>query len=383
MYPITVALVIGTKQLSDEVRPVLQTLGCRVVLEQNEAGDWIDFVGNLERLRPSVVLFDVSRSQSAMEDQLRRIRAAHNPPVIFAIDTTATPEKVLRAIHAGAAEFIYPPIAAPLKEALAKVAEETKRRVDAQGHGRVVAFVSAKGGCGATTVAAHTALEITSLTNEKALLADLDLESGLISFLMGLTVPYSLPDVVENLDRLDANFWKGVIVEGRPGVDVLGTAQPPNQRPIPTPDQMHDLLQFLRNQYGAVVLDLGRSVTPLLMSTFEHVDNIFVVTTLEVPALHRAEFIATAVLNRGFPKERVHVILNRMPKDPDVTVPELEKMIGIPVLVTVPSDYQALYECYSEGKFLPSNHHLSRRFAEVAAHVMGVPVRKKHFSLLA
>jgi pilus assembly protein CpaE len=146
---------------------------------------------------------------------------------------------------------------------------------------------------------------------------------------------------------------------------------------------MHDVLRFLRNQYGAVILDLGRSVTPLLMSTFEHVDSIFLVSPLEIPALHRAEHIATTLLNRGCPKDRLQVILNRMPKDPEVTVPELEKMIGVSVFITVPNDYPALNECYSEGSFLPAGHRLARQFAEVAAHVLGVPAKKKTLSLLA
>jgi len=34
MYPLTVAIVIGTRQLSEEARPVLQSLGCRVALDQ-------------------------------------------------------------------------------------------------------------------------------------------------------------------------------------------------------------------------------------------------------------------------------------------------------------------------------------------------------------
>lgn len=383
MYPLTVGMVIGTKQLSDEVRSVLQALGCRVVLDQNEAGDWNEFLAKLDRLRPNVVLYDVAKLQDGLDEPLRRIRAARTSPPVFAIDTSATPERILRAIHAGAVEFLYPPVAAPLKEALEKLADETRRQNDAQGHGRIAGFVSAKGGCGATTVAIHTAMEIPALTDQRVLLADLDLESGLISFLMGATASYSLLEVVENLDRLDASFWKGLVFEGRPGLDVLGSVPTPNFQPTPTPEQMHDVLRFLRSQYGAVILDLGRSVTPLLMSAFEHVDSIFLVSPLEIPALHRAEHIATTLLNRGCPKDRLQVILNRMPKDPEVTVPELEKMIGASVFITVPNDYPALNECYSEGSFLPAGHRLSRQFAEVAAHLVGVPAKKKTFSLLA
>jgi len=68
VYPLTVALVIGTKPLGDEIRPVLQAFGCRVVLDQNDVGDWNEFLGKLDRLRPNVVLYDVARLQEGMEE---------------------------------------------------------------------------------------------------------------------------------------------------------------------------------------------------------------------------------------------------------------------------------------------------------------------------
>ena len=383
MYPLTVAMVIGTKALADEARPVCERLGCKIVLEEGEPGDWIDFIDKLERLRPNVVLYDVAKVKGAIEDPIRKMRAMHAPPAVFVVDLTATPQRILAAVHAGAAEYLFPPMAGPLQEALQKLAEEIRGQVDSQGHGRVAAFVSAKGGCGATTIAAHAAMEMVPIADGKVLLADLDLESGLISMLMGLPTAYSVHDVVQNLDRLDANFWKGLTSEGRPGVDVLGSAPVPNYQSAPTPEQLHGVIRFLRTQYGAVVLDLGRSVTPVLMSAIENVDTLFVVTTLEVPALQRAAAMTQTLLNRGFSKEHLRVILNRMPKDPDATVDELEKMIGAPVLLSIPSDYPALYECYSEGKFLPASHRLSRSYADVAAHVLGITPRKKRFSLLA
>jgi len=383
MYPLTVAMVIGTKPLADEIRPVLQKLGCRVVLDQNEEGEWNEFLEKLERLRPNVVLYDVAKLQDGMEEPIRRIRAAHAPPAVFAVDASATPQRILRAIHAGAAEFLFPPMAGPLAEALEKLGEEIRGQVDSQGHGRVAALVSAKGGCGTTTIAAHMAMELVGLSEGKVLLADLDLESGLVSLLMGSSTPYCLLDVIENLDRLDEHFWKGLATEGRPGVDLLGSAPAPNYKPPPTPEQMHDVVRFLRTQYAAIVLDLGRSITPILMSTIEQVDALFLVTTLEIPALQRAASMTAALLNRGYPTDHLRVILNRMPRDPDATVAELEKMIGATVLIAVPSDYPALYECYSEGRFLSASHRLSRCYADIAAHVLGVTPRKKRFSLLA
>ena len=383
MYPLTIGLMIENKPLADEIHSVLRSLPYPIILEQPQVSDWPEFLKKLERLQPHVILYDVTKPGDAPVEHIGRIRSLHVPPAVFAVDNTPTPERILRAIHAGAAEFLYPPLAAPLQTALEKLAAETSKAADSQGHGRVAAFVSAKGGCGATTVACHTAVEIPALTEEKVLLADLDLEAGLVSFLMGVTAPYSLLDAVENLHRLDPSFWNGLVSTGRPDVDVAGSVSTPSYRPAPTRDQLRDLLGFLRRRYGAGLLDLGRGVTPVLMSAVEHVDTTFLLTTLEIPALHCAEQMITTLLNSGYSKDRLQVVVNRMPKHPEITIPELETMLGASIYLTVPNDYPALYECYSEGKLLPGGSRLSECFAHVAAPIMGVPdsAKKKVFSL--
>src|ERR1043166_3836589 len=384
MYPLMIGLVVETKQLWEEIQAILQALPFRIVLEQSEVGDWPTFLSKLERLRPEVLLFDISKSRDSIEEQLQHIRSLASPPVFIAVDSKAEPETILRAIRAGAAEFVYPPVSAPLRAALEKLAEQkSQQQHDTKGNGRVAAFLSAKGGCGATTIAVHTAVEVPALTNSKVLLADLDLESGLISFLMKATAPYSMLDAIHNLHRLDPSFWKGLVSNGRPGIEIVGSASTPNYQEIPRADQLRDVLRFVRMQYSTVLLDLGRSLTPMTLSALEHEDMTFLVATLEVPALHRAQHIVRALLNGGYSKDRLHVILNRMPKNPDITISELESMLGVPIFQSVPNDYPALYECYAEGKLLPAGNRLARCFGEVASKITGVEASKpkKKFSI--
>lgn len=382
MYPLSIGMVIETKQLGDEIRPIMESLPVRIVFEESAVTDWAEFQGKLQRLRPHVLLLEITKAGDRMEEQIRQIRSLVGAPAVFAVDLTANPETILRAIRAGATEFLYPPLANPLRAALEKLSEQ-KNNEPQVGLGRAAAFVSVKGGCGATTLACHTAVEIPALTNQKVLLADLDLQSGLISLLMRSTTPYTLLDAVQNLHRLDPSFWKALVSNGRPGVEVVGSVPTPNFQETPSSNQLRDVLRFLRTQYAAVLLDLGRSVTPVLMSTVEHVDMTFLVATLEMPALQCAQHMLRTLLNSGCPKDRLRVILNRMPKNPDITIPELEKMLGAPIFMSIPNDYPALYECYAEGKLLPASNRLSKRCADLAVHILGMPasVTRKKFAL--
>ena len=64
------------------------------------------------------------------------------------------------------------------------------------------------------------------------------------------------------------------------------------------------------------------------MAALEEIDEACLVTTLEVPALHQAKQIMQTLLDSGFGKNRIRLILNRAPKRLDITAGELEKMLG-------------------------------------------------------
>jgi len=107
------------------------------------------------------------------------------------------------------------------------------------------------------------------------------------------------------------------------------------------------------------------------------------VTTLEVPALHQAKQIIQTLLDGGYGKGRIKLILNRAPKRLDITPGELEKMLGVSIFCMVPNDYPELYETYAEGRMLSRNSELGRNMARLAAKLGGLEeeANKKRFAL--
>ena len=57
--------------------------------------------------------------------------------------------------------------------------------------------------------------------NQKVLLADLDLDAGMIAFITKTKATYSILDAVNNLHRLDLHYWKALVSNGIPGVEIV------------------------------------------------------------------------------------------------------------------------------------------------------------------
>jgi Flp pilus assembly CpaE family ATPase len=123
----------------------------------------------------------------------------------------------------------------------------------------------------------------------------------------------------------------------------------------------------------------------MVLSGLEETDETYLVTTLDVPALHQVKRIVKHLVDYGYGSSRLRLILNRVPKNPDVMPEELERLLGVPVFACLPDDYASIYEAYAEGKLLSSSTNLGKHLNRLAAKIAGLEEQpaKKKFSLFS
>jgi pilus assembly protein CpaE len=245
-----------------------------------------------------------------------------------------------------------------------------------------MAFLSAKGGCGATTVACHVAVEMQKATGSEVLLADFDVDTGLVGFLMKSKTQYSIMDAVRNVHRLDLSYWKAIVSNGQAHLEVVAAPPPASISEPLDGGQFRQVLQFLRTAYDWIVTDLGRSVNPLTMGVLEEIDDLYVVATLDMPSLHQTKQIVQVMLDAGYSRNRLHLVLNRMPKRPDFGPAEVQRVLGLSIYEMLPNDYPDLYEAYAEGNLLNGSTELGRALTALAMKITGVQPKEKAKSKL-
>jgi pilus assembly protein CpaE len=383
IQPLNIAIVIAEREIAREVRETLQDLPVRVAIEQPEISDWDGFQDKLNRLRADVVLLEVTRLLDGLPEVVLKIRSTQAAPAVIAVHATANPDVILRSVRAGAIEFLAPPLGDSLIAALERISNERTGRPAEVSHGRSLAFFSAKGGCGATTLACHLAVELARLSQRKLLLADFDLNTGTIDFLMKTKARYTVLDAVQNINRLDQSFWTKLVTNGRPNMEIISAPKGNQARTSTEDERLSHILHVVRDWYEWVVVDIGRGLNNIGMQILGEADEAILVTGLDVPALYHAKHIIRSLQSAGY-GGRLRVVLNRISRRSEMTSAEIQEMLGMPVFAVLPEDGPALHDAYSEGELLAPNSSLGRQIVALAQKISGAKqeTKRKKFSFL-
>jgi pilus assembly protein CpaE len=243
-----------------------------------------------------------------------------------------------------------------------------------------VGIVSAKGGCGSSTIACHSAVALGARAAKdggRALLMDLDLNTGVDRFILKAPGEYSVVDAVKNFQKLDISYWNSLVSKSHTGLDVLAAPTKLRSDQEFKLDEVQYVLSFARRYYKRVVLDLGRGVGQIATAILPQLSELYVIATNEIIPLYMTQQMLQAIDAIGYPRERVRLIFNRLPRTGRGEIRDLEKALGIAVTYSLPNDYEALRECYSSGKLLPEASAMAKGIRSLVGLMMGEPVQEQ------
>ncbi len=383
--PLGIGVVIGNARLWEEAQALLRLLPVRVVFEMAQAATEDVLFSRIDRFKPDVVLIDPSALPLGLNELIPLIKELPVSPLVVVVRETATAEEIIRAMRAGADEFVLPPLESSMKEAIERLAAKAAARVTAPSApaGKAFGFLSAKAGCGGTTVACHAAVELARLTGKSTLLGDFDLAAGTVRVMMRADSRYSVLDSARNTADLDDRYWRALISNGYPGVEVLAGVAADLYREYPNPEDVRQVIEFARRRYPYVVADLGAGLDAGALRALEEIDELALVATPEMPALQMAKLQLQRLVAAGFRRGNVRLLLNRVSRRVELTPADIEKALDIEIFATLPNEYGALERAFTEGRLLPENNHLRTSIGRMMQALAGLeaPEGKRKFSL--
>ncbi len=204
--------------------------------------------------------------------------------------------------------------------------------------GRVVAFVSNKGGVGKSTLATNTACALARRHPGEVLLVDAALQLGVCASLLDVQPEATLADAVRQRDRLDERLLRELCAEHACGLRLLAAPIDAVDAQDVDEDGIARLLTLARRCFRFVVIDTLPLLDNLLVGVVDGADRLYVVLQGTVPDVIGAARYLQIFDRLGVPEQRRRVVLNRTyPGHAGrLSTVDVEERLGLPVDYELP-----------------------------------------------
>jgi pilus assembly protein CpaE len=334
--------------------------------------DRIDLSDNI----PDVVLLDLGHDPGPHFAFAANVRLLRPAVRLIACSATNPPsqEMLLNAMRSGVQDFLLKPVATEaLREILLRFHQEG-RLIEQKSAQKVIVVMGAKGGVGTTTVAVNLGVQLSTFARKRAVLLDLAQPLGNAHLLLDMNPRFTIRDAVDNIDRLDAHFFEGLIHAHKTKLHVLpGTLHPEAWQSIPV-SALDRIANVAQTSFDMVLADVGSQFGPQWGPMLMASRMILLVTETNVPSLWALERRLSALEGMGLEPEKVRVIVNRWHRGDQETLDTLRKTIKNPIVACLPNDFRKANASFNMGTPLMENHNnnLTNQYRQLASVLSGM-----------
>lgn len=321
---------------------------------------------------PDICLLDFDKDRRSAALMAERIHASGAGTAIFAVSSQSQPDAILEAMRSGCSEYLIKPIdREQLVSAVARVGARRKEKQD-QFKAQVLAFMGAKGGCGTTTIVTQMGALLSDTYSRKSLVVDMHPDFGDAALYLKLTNPrYHFFELLENTDRLDADFLQSFLMQHSSGLELIAAPEGGSTRDALPAGALPHTMNFLRARYEFVLMDLPPALNEENLTVIRDCEQLYLITVAEVAAIRNVVRQLEYFTRKEISREKIRVVVNRHQRKNVVTDSQIEKVIGQKIYWRVPNHYPQVVKTIHEGDPIAqlSNSEVTRNLRDWASAI--------------
>ena len=357
-------IVSPDAEMSSRLSDLIRTMGRVGLMKSTDRYlSGYDLERFLRANAPQIVFLSIEDLEKAKE-MLKGIEETLPGCQVVAIDRVCDPQVLLSLMHIGVREFLPYPFEGPGYQAtIGRLAELLdKRPSKIEFSDKVFCFLPSKAGAGTSTIALNAAVAMSRMPDNHVLMMDLDLNSGMVGFMLKLDNVYTIYDAAENAAKLDEHLWPQLVASiGK--LDVLPAGRLDPQTRI-EPMQIRQLISFARRFYTSICIDLSGNMEKFSIEVMQDAKKIFIVCTPEIPSLHlaRQKLSLLQTMDLG---DKVAILMNRSQRRPIISTDQIQSLLGVQVYQEFPNDYRGVHNALTTGREVDASSELGKQFTQL------------------
>jgi pilus assembly protein CpaE len=240
--------------------------------------------------------------------------------------------------------------------------------------GKLVFMLGIRGGCGASTLAAHTAWNLAEIRRRRTLLLDLDLQNGDAALQLDFAPSHALFEALEYPERVDKLYLDRAVKHVTERLDLLASLEPLGSAAGIGEDSVLSLLDKLLRRYRYLIADLPAEAAVRLKNVL-HLPSICILVSNA--SLSSARDVARWREHVG-PSTSERTILHVMNQTTrgGLSAAEFAKAAGAAPDVVIPYDRELAQAATLGMKAMRDCPVFNRGLAPILSNITGTPVEE-------
>ncbi|HUH58529.1 MAG TPA: pilus assembly protein CpaE [Candidimonas sp.] len=297
----------------------------------------IDHLGKVDK-SPQRLIVDISGEDRPLL-ALDRLAGACEPSVqVYVLGESNDVTLYRSLLQAGVRDYRYKPLTVDALRSW--LGDQDGSLVRKARSGKIIAVTGTRGGVGVTSVAAFLASQLTAGKGmRRVAYLDMDFYGGTGSTLLGMPANHALPEVLQNIERIDPQFLERTLSSKDGRLFVLAANQNYSDAFAMESGMMGRLLGVLSQHFHYVVVDLHNPGGTLASEVFSHADMACLLSDRSVHSARALTRLMPHIEARQNPPA-LHVLVNapRAPAKGQVNIKEFAQAISRPVALDIPYD---------------------------------------------
>lgn len=358
---ITVLIVDDIAETRENIRKLLQFEPDMEVVGMARTGR--EGIQLARDTRPNVILMDINMPDmdgiQATEIIVKEVPTAQ----IVIVSVQSDNDYLRRAMLAGARDFLSkPPPADELINAIRRLGALSRQRAQTMAApsaangggahagvgGKVITVYSPKGGAGCTTLAVNLAIALHG-EQAKVVIVDANLQFGDVGVFLNVQGKFSLVNLAERTEEIEADFVNNVLAQHQSGVKVLLGPPTPEDAELVNAAGVRHVIDGLRRQFDYVIVDTSAVLRDVELAAFDASDRVLLVATPDIPSLANIKKFLDLIEKLEYPPDKVMLLLNRVDRRGGITAANVEETLKHTVRAQIPLDDKTVLASINSG----------------------------------
>ena len=296
------------------------------------------------------VIVDISENLERTVSDIKDLKTKNKEALVIALSNRASADIIIKAMRAGAKEFIAKPV---IKSEFQEVFKNIIKDLDSTESTdscKIISTFSNKGGIGKTSIAVNLAVELAQISKEKVALIDLNLQLGDVATFLDLTPPFAMDYVADNINNLDQDeLLKAMTRYKNTSLYVIADPLNIDKSKDITAEQIKCILTALKKTFSYIVIDIGTNIDSKTIAALDSSDLILLIAIVNLPAIRSTQRCMELFDKLGYSQEKIKLVLNRYMENEDIKTSDIEEVVKQKVYWKIPNNYLTMMSAINKG----------------------------------